>query len=75
MKGSLNRLSSAPRARLATNFQKACETAHRLIQACIAPDHKVIDMKALYSALVQALRDAEESSDPAPLYQADKDAT
>jgi len=32
-------------------------------------------MKALYSALMQALRDAEESSDPAPLYQADKDAT
>jgi len=32
-------------------------------------------MKALYSALVQALRDAEESSDPPPLYQADKDAT
>ena len=60
---------------MATNSQKACETAHGLIQVCIAPDHKVTDMKALYLALVQALRDAEESSDPPPLYQADKDAT
>jgi len=28
--------------------------AHGLIQGYIGPDHKVIDMKAFYSALVQA---------------------
>jgi len=32
-------------------------------------------MEAFYSAMVQALRDAEENSDPAPFYQTDKDAT
>ena len=37
---------------------KARQTAHGLIQGYIGPDHKVIDMKAFYSALVQALRDA-----------------
>ena len=37
---------------------KAREIAHGLIQSYIGPDHKVIDMKAFYSALVQALRDA-----------------
>jgi hypothetical protein len=36
--------------------RKAREIAHGLIQGYIGPDHRVIDMKALYSALVQALR-------------------
>jgi hypothetical protein len=54
---------------------KARATAHGLIQSYIGTDHKVLDMKAFYSALVETLRDAEDSSDPAPLYQADKDAT
>jgi len=39
-----------------TDDNTACETAHGLIQGYIGPDHKVIDMKAFYSALVQALR-------------------
>lgn len=30
--------------------------AHRLIQGYIGPDHKVLDMRAFYSALVQALK-------------------
>jgi hypothetical protein len=37
---------------------KAHEIADGLIQGYIGPDHKVIDMKAFYSALVQALRGA-----------------
>jgi len=37
---------------------KARATAHALIQGYIGPDHKVIDMKAFFSALVQALREA-----------------
>ena len=40
--------------------EKAREIAHGLIQRYIGPDHKVIDMKAFYSALVQALRDAKD---------------
>ena len=39
---------------------KARETAKGLIQGYIGPDHKVIDMKAFYSALVQALTDASK---------------
>jgi hypothetical protein len=39
--------------------EKAREIAHGLIQGYIGPDHKVIDMKAFFSALVQALRDAQ----------------
>jgi hypothetical protein len=35
---------------------KAHATAHGLIQGYIGPDHKVLDMKAFYSALVQALK-------------------
>ena len=35
--------------------EKAREIAHGLIQGYIGPDHKVIDMKAFFSALVQAL--------------------
>jgi hypothetical protein len=38
--------------------EKAREIAHGLIQGYIGPDHKVIDMRAFFSALVQALRDA-----------------
>jgi len=37
---------------------KARATAHGLIQGYIGPDHKVLDMKAFYSALVQALKEA-----------------
>ncbi len=37
---------------------KARAKAHALIQGYLGPDHKVIDMKAFYSALVQALEDA-----------------
>ena len=40
------------------NDAKARQTAHGLIQGYIGPDHKVIDMKAFFSALVRALRDA-----------------
>ena len=36
----------------------ARETAHGLIQGYIGPEHNVIDMKAFYSALIQALIDA-----------------
>jgi hypothetical protein len=39
---------------------KACEIAHGLIQGYIGPDHKAIDMKAFYAALVQALRGSTE---------------
>ena len=42
------------------NDAKARETAHGLIQGYIGPDHKVINMQAFYSALVQALRSASE---------------
>jgi hypothetical protein len=38
---------------------KAREIAHGLIQGYIGADHKVINMKAFYSALVQELRDAQ----------------
>ena len=40
---------------------KACATAHGLIQGYIGPDHKVLDMRAFYLALVQALREASKS--------------
>jgi hypothetical protein len=40
--------------------EKAREIAHGLIQRYIGPDHKVIDMKAFYAALVQALRGSTE---------------
>jgi hypothetical protein len=36
-------------------------TAHALIQGYLGPDHKVHDMAAFYSALVQALKDAKEN--------------
>jgi hypothetical protein len=39
---------------------KARATAHALIQGYLGPDHKVIDMAAFYSALVQALKEAHE---------------
>ena len=41
-----------------SNDAKARETVHGLIPDYIGPDHKVIDMKAFFAALVQALRDA-----------------
>jgi hypothetical protein len=44
------------------NEVKARQTAHGLIQGYIGPDHKVIDMKAFFSALVQALREARRTS-------------
>ena len=37
-----------------TDDDKVRETAHGLIQVYIGPDHKVIDMKAFFSALVQS---------------------
>ena len=43
-----------------TDDDKAREIAKDLIQGYVGPDHKVIDMKAFYSALVQALTDASE---------------
>jgi hypothetical protein len=43
---------------------KARETAKGLIQGYIGPDHKVIDMKAFYPALVQTLRGASEKQTP-----------
>ena len=39
---------------------KAREIAHGLIQGYIGPDHKVIDMKPFYSALVHALKQARQ---------------
>jgi hypothetical protein len=39
------------------NDAKARQTAHGLIQGYIGPDYKVIDMKAFFSALVQALKE------------------
>ena len=41
-----------------TDDDKAREVAKGLIQGYIGPDHQVIDIKAFYSALVQALREA-----------------
>ena len=40
---------------------KTRATAHALIQGYLGPDHKVIDMKAFYSALVQALKEARRA--------------
>lgn len=39
---------------------QARATADGLIQGYIGSDHKVLDMKAFYSALVQALREASK---------------
>ncbi len=49
--------------RLPMTADEAREIAHELIQGYIGPDHKVIDMKAFYAALVHALRDAEGRKD------------
>ena len=43
---------------LSMTDDKAREIAKSLIQVYIGSDHKVIDSKAFYSALVQALREA-----------------
>lgn len=37
-------------------LREAQQIAHGLIQSYIEPDHKVMDMRAFFSALVQALR-------------------
>ncbi len=42
---------------------RAQEIEHGLIQRYIGPDHKVIDMKAFFSALEEALRKARRSSE------------
>lgn len=39
------------------NDDEARETAKGLIQGYIGPDHKVLDMKAFFAALVQALKE------------------
>jgi hypothetical protein len=39
---------------------KARATDHGLIQGYIGPDHKVLDMAAFYSTLVQALKEARQ---------------
>ena len=44
------------------NDAQARETAHGLIQGYIGPDHKATDMKAFYSTLVQAPREAPRTS-------------
>jgi hypothetical protein len=44
------------------NEDEARETAKGLIQGYIGPDHKVIDIKAFYSALVQASKDAKNAT-------------
>jgi hypothetical protein len=40
--------------------REAQQIAHGLIQSYVGPDHKVIDMKAFFGALVQALEAAHE---------------
>ncbi len=44
------------------NDAKARQAAHGPIQGYIGPDHKVINMKAFFSALVQALREPRRTS-------------
>jgi hypothetical protein len=39
---------------------RAEQIAHGLIQGYIGPDHKVIDMRGFFGALVDALRAAHE---------------
>ena len=41
-----------------TDDDTAREIAHGLIQGYIGPDHKVIDMKVFFEAIVQALGNA-----------------
>jgi hypothetical protein len=41
---------------------KARATARALIQGYLGPDHKVIDIAAFYSALVQALKEAMQKA-------------
>jgi hypothetical protein len=42
---------------------RARATAHGLIQGYIGPDHKVLDMAAFYSALVQTLKAASDQGE------------
>ena len=41
-------------------LRDAQKIAHGLIQSYIRPDHKVMDMKAFFGALVQALEAAHQ---------------
>ncbi|BAQ16974.1 hypothetical protein [Methyloceanibacter caenitepidi] len=45
---------------------EAREIAHGLIQGYIGPDHKVIQMRAFYAALVQALKQARDKGREGP---------
>ena len=47
----------------------ARQKAHALIQGYLGPDHKIRDMKAFYSALVQALKDARNLSRAASTFR------
>jgi hypothetical protein len=47
---------------LPTTEDKAREIAHGPIQGYIGQGHEVIDMKAFFAALVQALREAKRTS-------------
>jgi hypothetical protein len=40
---------------------KAKQIAHGLIQSYIGPDHKVIDMRSFFGALISALEEAHKS--------------
>ena len=44
------------------NDAKARATAHALLQDYLGPDHKVINMAAFYSTIVQALEEAQEQA-------------
>ena len=63
--GSFTPLGEAHEGLVMTADDKARQTAHGLIQSYIGPDHKVIDMKAFYSALVQALREVRRFAEKA----------
>ena len=52
------RAGESTQRELSMTDDKAREIAKGLIQGYIGPDHKVINIKAFYSALVQALREA-----------------
>ena len=55
-----------------TDEDKAREIAHALIQGYIGPDHKVIDMKAFFSALMQALREEKGNGSGRDATKADR---
>ena len=41
-------------------LQEATHIAHGLIQGYIGPDHRVLDMRSFFGALVQALQAAHQ---------------